>query len=158
MLPTQHTRHFLGHLRLVSQSKQVYFLLFLLPSFDPSSITATQFTRHFRDGTCVLFTLGNSCVSCFATHAIKRFVKGIFKSIFNTTPGQNPPDSNDNESVHHTSLFPRRGASLSDAVYYHINDTFSYRGYNEHILNSIIRTVGNNEHPFYYYYKVDVTL
>ena len=33
------------------------------------SMLPTPLTRHFRWGnTCVLFTLGNSCVSCYATH------------------------------------------------------------------------------------------
>ena len=44
-----------------------------------SSMPPTQFTWHFREGaTCGLFTLGNRCISCYATHATyRRFCKDI---------------------------------------------------------------------------------
>ena len=45
-------------------------VVFLLPASELCSISHTQFTRHIRWGICVLFTLGNRCITCYATHAI----------------------------------------------------------------------------------------
>ena len=45
-------------------------VFFLLPVSDSSCMPPTQFTQQFRWGICVMFTLGNRSVSCYATHAI----------------------------------------------------------------------------------------
>ena len=43
---------------------------FLLPVSNPSSMPPTQFLQHFRWGICLMVTLGNRFISCYATHTI----------------------------------------------------------------------------------------
>ena len=58
----------------------IYLLHVDIPS---SSMLPIQFTRYFRWGIGVLFTLGNRRIPVMPPTQFARHVKGIFKSIFN---------------------------------------------------------------------------
>ena len=91
MPSTQFKQHFF-QFQLISTRAPTCCLLWetgVLPVvFSASSVWPFWHATHaiydvFPLGHCVLFTLGNRCISCYDTHAIYVACIGIFKSIYN---------------------------------------------------------------------------
>ena len=93
------------------------YIIFRIPTqilvFTPSTYALHQDTPpvYCRGNTCVLFALGNRCISCYApphthTHNLCSMSKGSFRSIFNNrtlsganTAGKSGPWSDGSEGV-----------------------------------------------------------